>query len=91
MSQHDIRKDSYKTDVERDVWQKGYNCFEAIQGQPATTKIGKAVVSSGSIGIHPLSMELMGGLYGELPEHLHDALTDGWWCAFNDHLKKASS
>jgi hypothetical protein len=83
-----IRKDSYKTDVERDAWQKGYNCFEARQGPPATQMLPAV---SGSIGIHPLSMELMEGLYEELPEHLHVPLTDGWWCAFNDHLKKASS
>jgi hypothetical protein len=79
------RKDSYNTDAERDAWQKGYNCFEPRSGKPP------AVVSSGSIGIHPLSVDLMADLYEELPEHLHVPLTDGWWCAFNDHLKKASS
>jgi hypothetical protein len=84
-----IRRDSYNTDVERDAWQKGYNCFEPCQGQPAT-RIGDAAGGVRSIGIHPLSVELIGGLYEELPEHLHDALTDGWWCAFNEY-KKASS
>src|SRR5215510_12215123 len=37
------------------------------------------------------SVEALMDLLQDLPETLHDALCAGWWCAFEDATKRASS
>ena len=90
--QTQMRKHEFKTDDEKDAWQKGYNSFEVRSGPP--TPVGRhlenplAETGLRSVAIHPLSIEVLTDLHQDLPENLHGALCAGWWCAFEDATKR---
>jgi hypothetical protein len=83
-----MRKDEFRTDEEKDAWQKGYNSFEVRSGPP--TPVGRHLENIGlrSVAIHPLAIEVFTDLHQDLPKNLHGALCAGWWCAFEDTTKR---
>jgi hypothetical protein len=90
--QMQMRKDEFRTDDEKDAWQKGYNSLEVRRGPP--TPVGRHLEDLGaenglrSVAIHPLSPEVLADMLQDLPENLHGALCAGWWCAFEDAVKR---